>query len=100
MKGLVSCCIPFEQVCCRLMFARCFIPLGMRLRQLLFWGIRRSPRTVRAVRCAMRRMCKWGELYLNRGAGVKNDVVIGRLLAASALSPTSIRQRRYSSAAN
>jgi len=57
-----------------IIFTRCSIPSGMRLRQLLFWGIRRLPRTVRAVRCALRRMCKWGELYLSRGVGVKGDV--------------------------
>ncbi len=52
------------------------IPFGMSLRQLLFWGICRLPHTVRAVWCALRRMCKWCELYWSRGVGVKSDAGI------------------------
>jgi len=40
---------------------------------LLFWGICRLLRTVRAVRYALRRICKWGELYLSWSGNVNSD---------------------------
>jgi hypothetical protein len=44
------------------------------LRQLQFWGFRRLPRTVRAVWCALRRICKWGELYVSCRGHVNGGV--------------------------
>jgi hypothetical protein len=42
------------------------------LRQLLSWGFRCEPRTVRAVRCAWR-ICKWAELYGSGAGSVNGD---------------------------
>jgi hypothetical protein len=43
------------------------------LRQPPVLGILPVPRTVRAVRYALRRMCKWGELYLSSAGNVNSD---------------------------
>jgi hypothetical protein len=50
------------------------IPDGMNsCASLLFWGFRRLPRTVRAVRYACGGFCKWGELYLSWPESVNSD---------------------------